>query len=204
MRKIIAYKNYYKEFMAKLSQQERDKLKRALLLFETEDRIPRNYISYIRDGVYEFRVTYGKKEFRLFCIYDGDTIVVLFNCDTKKTQKAPKREIDKAIKLKENTRMKENEMIYDISKELEQEFGPKGSASRKAAEDKAWEEYNAQLLLDARKNAGLTQQELAERIGANKGYVSRLERGLTIPTVSTLYRIAAAMGLVVELRPASS
>ena len=97
--------------------------------------------------------------------------------------------------------MKENEMIYDISAELEQEFGPKGSASRKAAEEKAWEEYNAQILLDARKNAGLTQQELAERIGANKGYVSRLERGLTIPSVSTLYRIAAAMGLAVELRP---
>ena len=35
--------------------------------------------------------------------------------------------------------MKENEMIYDISAELEREFGPKGSASRKAAEDKAWE-----------------------------------------------------------------
>ena len=97
--------------------------------------------------------------------------------------------------------MKDNEMIYDISAELEKEFGAKGSVSRKAAEDKAWEEYNAQILLDARKNAGLTQQELAERIGADKGYVSRLERGITIPSVSTLYRIAAAMGLAVELRP---
>ena len=66
--------------------------------------------------------------------------------------------------------------------------------------DKAWEEYNAQILLDARKNAGLTQQELAERIGADKGYVSRLERGLTIPSVSTLYCIAAAMGLAVEVK----
>ena len=101
MRRIIAYKNYYREFMAKLSQQERDKIRRALLLFESEDRIPQHYISYIRDGLYEFRVTYGNKEFRLFFIYDGDTIVVLFNCYTKKTQKAPKREIDKAIKLKE-------------------------------------------------------------------------------------------------------
>lgn len=99
--------------------------------------------------------------------------------------------------------MVENEVIYDVSAELEREFGPKGSASRKAAEDKAWEEYNAQILLDARKRAGLTQQELAQRIGANKGYVSRLERGLTIPTVSTLYRIAAAMGLTVELKPIS-
>lgn len=97
--------------------------------------------------------------------------------------------------------MKNKESIYDVSAELEREFGPKGSDSRKAAEDKAREEYNAQILLDARKNAGLTQQELADRIGANKGYISRLERGLTVPTVSTLYRIAAAMGLSVELRP---
>jgi len=64
------------------------------------------------------------------------------------------------------------------------------------------EEYNAQILLDARKNAGLTQAELAARIGADKGYISRLERGLTIPTVSTLYKIAAAMGLSVTLQPA--
>ena len=37
------------------------------------------------------------------------------------------------------------EKIYDISAELEQEFGPKGSQSRKAAENKAWEEYNANV-----------------------------------------------------------
>ena len=104
MRKIKAYKNYYSDFMAGLSQQEQDKIRRALLLFETEDRIPHHYISYIRDGVFEFRVTFGKKEFRLFFIYDGDTIVMLFNCFTKKTQKTPKHEIDKAIKLKEEYR----------------------------------------------------------------------------------------------------
>ena len=87
--------------MGKLSEQERKKILRALLLFETEDKIPSHYIKYVRDGLYEFRVTYSNKEFRLFFIYDGDTIVVLFNCYTKKTEKAPKREIDKAIKLKE-------------------------------------------------------------------------------------------------------
>ncbi len=101
MKRIIAYKHYYKEFMEKLSSQEREKIMRALLLFETEDRIPRHYIKFVRDGIYEFRVSYGNKEFRIFFIYDGDTIVVLFNCYTKKTEKAPKREIDKAIRLKE-------------------------------------------------------------------------------------------------------
>ncbi|WP_080903414.1 helix-turn-helix domain-containing protein [Parabacteroides sp. Marseille-P3160] len=95
---------------------------------------------------------------------------------------------------------KRNE-IYDISTELSREFGEIGTEKRKEAVTKAWEEYNAQILLDARKNARLTQEELAKRIGADKGYISRIERGLTVPTVSTLYRIAAAMGLTVELRP---
>ncbi len=101
MKKLIAYKNYYREFMSKLSDTERAKIKRALLLFETEDKIPQHYIHYIRDGLYEFRVSHGNKEFRMFFIYDGEQIVVLFNCFTKKSQKAPKREIEKAIKLKE-------------------------------------------------------------------------------------------------------
>ncbi len=95
---------------------------------------------------------------------------------------------------------KKNE-IYDISAELAKEFGEIGTKEREEATAKAWEEYNAQILLDARKNARLTQEELAKRIGADKGYISRIERGLTIPTVSTLYRIASAMGLTVELRP---
>lgn len=100
MRKIIAYKGYYSDFMSTLSEQERKKIRRALLLFETEEKIPSHYIKFIRDGVYEFRVNYGNNEFRIFFIYDGDTIVVLFNCLRKKTQKIPNSEIEKAIKLK--------------------------------------------------------------------------------------------------------
>lgn len=100
MKKIIAYKGYYVEFMAKLSEQERRKIQRALLLFETEDKIPHHYIKFIRDGIYEFRVNYGNNEFRLFFTYDGDAIVILFNCFKKKTQKTPKSEIDKAVRLK--------------------------------------------------------------------------------------------------------
>lgn len=63
--------------------------------------MPRHFIKFIRDGVYEFRVTYGNNESRIFFIYDGDTIVVLFNAFKKKTQKTPDSEIKKALKLKE-------------------------------------------------------------------------------------------------------
>lgn len=91
--------------------------------------------------------------------------------------------------------------IYDVNALLDEVLGKEGTPQREKNREKAWEEYNAQILLDARKNARLTQAELAKRIGADKGYISRIERGLTVPTVSTLYRIAAAMGLTVELRP---
>ena len=101
MKRIVAYKNYYRDFMLKLTENERTKIKRALLLFETEDKSPRHYISYIRDGLFEFRVTGGNKEFRMFYIYDGDKMVILFNCFIKKSTKTPKKEIDKGLKLME-------------------------------------------------------------------------------------------------------
>lgn len=91
--------------------------------------------------------------------------------------------------------------IYDVDAWLNESLGMEGTAERERNREKAWEEYNAHILLDARKNARLTQAELAQRIGANKGYISRIERGLTVPTVATLYKIASAMGLTVELRP---
>ena len=89
--------------------------------------------------------------------------------------------------------------IYNVSEELNRTFGEPGSESRKEAENQAWKEYNAQILLDARKKAGMTQSELAQKIGADKSYISRVERGLTIPSISTFYRMVSAMGLNVVL-----
>ncbi len=97
---IIAYKTYFDDFMDKLSVDEQDKIEDCLLLLETEDKIPRHYIKYIKDGIYEFRVTYKNNEFRILFIYDGEQIVVLFNSFKKKTQKTPQNEIEKAIRLK--------------------------------------------------------------------------------------------------------
>ncbi len=100
MKKILAYKDYYVKFMKGLPERDRQKIRRSLLLMETEDRIPRHYIKYIRDGIYEFRVTSYGNEYRLFYIYDGETIVILLNGYLKKTQKALLKEIEKALRLK--------------------------------------------------------------------------------------------------------
>jgi ribosome-binding protein aMBF1 (putative translation factor) len=87
-----------------------------------------------------------------------------------------------------------------VSEELNRTFGAPGSEGRKQAEQQAWEEYNAQILLEARKESGMTQSELANKIGTDKSYISRVERGITIPSISTFYRMVSAMGLSVELK----
>lgn len=91
--------------------------------------------------------------------------------------------------------------IYDVTADLEREFGPVGSEGWNRAVEKAWEEYNAEILLMARKKAGLTQSQVAERIGATKSYISRIERGLIVPTVASFYRIVSALGMQVEITP---
>ena len=101
MKKIVTYKHYFWDFIGTLSKEECRKIQRALDLLKVEDKIPRHFIKFIRDGVYELRVNYGNNEFRIFFIYDGDTVVVLFNAFRKKTQKTPDNEIRKAIRLKE-------------------------------------------------------------------------------------------------------
>lgn len=50
-------------------------------------------------------------------------------------------------------------------------------------------------MLDARKSQGLTQQELAERTGIKQGDISKLERGNGNPSLRTLQRLAAGMGM---------
>ena len=94
-----------------------------------------------------------------------------------------------------------NQMITDISEQLEKEFGAHGTPERAKFDEAAYAFYTSQVLLDARKEARLTQAELAGRIGVNKSYISQIEKGVTVPSVATFYRIAAAMGRTVELLP---
>lgn len=97
--------------------------------------------------------------------------------------------------------MEQNNQIMNYSKVLDQKYGAEGTPERIAFEEEAYAYYTGQLLEEARKNAHLTQSELARRIGADKSYISRIEKGKTEPKVSTFYRIVHALGLSVELNP---
>ena len=88
-----------------------------------------------------------------------------------------------------------NSSYINVTRHLEEKFGPFGSEGWIDAESRAWEEYNAQTIRNARKESGLTQTEVADRIGADKAYISRVEHGITVPSVSSFYRIISAMGM---------
>ena len=58
----------------------------------------------------------------------------------------------------------------------------------------------ASELIRARARAGLSQAELAARMGTSQSAIARLESGRTLPSAKTLLRFAAATGSKIELR----
>ena len=92
-----------------------------------------------------------------------------------------------------------NHKIIDYDIVLDEKFGKEGTAERIEAENKAYVFYTSQILLDARKEAKVTQTELAKRIHSTKSYISRIENGAIVPSAGVFYRIMNAHGLRIEI-----
>jgi DNA-binding XRE family transcriptional regulator len=90
-------------------------------------------------------------------------------------------------------------MITDISSELEKEFGEQGTPERAKFDEDAYAFYTGQILLEARKEAKMTQMELAQRINTTKSYISRIENGSINPSAGMFYRIISALGFRIEV-----
>ncbi|GGG03097.1 toxin RelE [Pontibacter amylolyticus] len=80
----------------------RDKIIWTLNLIEELERVPETYLKHLEstDGLFEIRVQQGSDIFRIFCFFDEGKLVVLANGFQKKTQKTPKKEIERALKIK--------------------------------------------------------------------------------------------------------
>ncbi|MCF6270497.1 MAG: type II toxin-antitoxin system RelE/ParE family toxin [Melioribacteraceae bacterium] len=65
------------------------------------ERVPTKYLKSIvgAKGLYEARIKLGSNIWRVFCFFDEGKLVILLNGFTKKTQKTPKNEIEKAKRL---------------------------------------------------------------------------------------------------------
>ncbi len=102
LRKIFYYKNYYLNFFNTLDYEVKQKFNWTLKLISTVDRIPVKYFRHIENstGLFEVRVEVGSNIYRVFSFFDKGQLVILINGFQKKSQKTPKKEIEKAEKLK--------------------------------------------------------------------------------------------------------
>jgi phage-related protein len=102
-RAIIFYKDYFQEFFVKQKEKVKDKIIWTFELIEELPRVPETYLRHIENtnGLYEIRVQLGSDIFRIFCFLDKGQLVVVMNGFQKKSQKTPKEEIEKAMKIKQ-------------------------------------------------------------------------------------------------------
>ena len=90
--------------------------------------------------------------------------------------------------LKMNT-MKINKDLTSFDSHLDKNYGQKGTESREKFEEE-FETFRIGVLIqEARKRKHLTQQELAEKVGTTKNYISRIENNASDIRLSTLIRI---------------
>lgn len=83
---------------------------------------------------------------------------------------------------------------------LNAKYGKRGEAERERFEADALAFCLAEVLKNERKVAGLTQQQLAEKIRTKKTYISKVENGHIDIQLSTLFKIFAGLGKRVSVR----
>lgn len=117
-RHVIAYKNYFLDFYENQPETVQKKIEWTLKLIEVTPQIPKKYFKHLEGtkGLYEIRVEVASSIFRIFSFFDKGNLVVLGNAFQKKTQKTPKEELEKALKIMKEYQEEFNEAKSRIPK----------------------------------------------------------------------------------------
>lgn len=101
IRTVVAYKDYFKEFLLEQPPKVQDKIFKIIEIIEYQQKIPEKFLKHIegQKGLYETRIMLASNIWRVFCFFDEGKLVILLNGFQKKTQKTPKNEIDRAVLL---------------------------------------------------------------------------------------------------------
>ncbi|HZV69578.1 MAG TPA: type II toxin-antitoxin system RelE/ParE family toxin [Saprospiraceae bacterium] len=102
VRTVFVYKTYFSDFYARQRLKVRDKILWTFRLIEYVQHVPEDYLKHLEgtNGLYEMRIKHGSDIFRIFCFFDEGQLVVLANGYQKKTQRTPRLEIEKALRIK--------------------------------------------------------------------------------------------------------
>lgn len=90
--------------------------------------------------------------------------------------------------------------LHSAGELLEGKYGAEGTECRRKFEDEARSYYYGVILRDRRRELKMTQQQLADKIGSQRSYIARVERGQTDIQVSSFMRILYALNIDFELK----
>ena len=101
-RTIVFYKDYFEKFFIQLRPSLKNKIVWTLQLIEELEVIPNKFLKYLENtnGLYEIRVFHLRNSYRIFCFFDDGNLIVLTTGFHKKTRKTPKKELDRAARIK--------------------------------------------------------------------------------------------------------
>ena len=95
--------------------------------------------------------------------------------------------------------MKANPNINSMDDVLDNLYGAVGTPERENFRKEAYAYCVGQLIHDTRKQEKMTQETLAKKVGADKSYISMIEKGVIEPGASMFYRIIEALGMRIEI-----
>ncbi len=102
IRKTIVYGSFFWDFYNAQTIEVQGKIDWVIGLVRTLEIIPVKFFKHLEgtNGLFEMRIKSGSNIFRIFCCFDKGNIVILLNGFQKKSDKTPRKEIEKAEKLK--------------------------------------------------------------------------------------------------------
>jgi phage-related protein len=102
MRTLEIFENHFWEFYYSGKEKVREKIDYVLQMVVIREHIPVHFFRHLEDGIYEVRIKQGSDIYRIFCFFEAGNIIVLLHGIQKKTQKTPRREIERAKQLRKN------------------------------------------------------------------------------------------------------
>lgn len=95
VREVIAYENYFEDFLQEQPKKVQDKIFKIIEAIETLERVPSNYLKHMvgTNGLYEARIKLGSNIWRVFCFFDNNKLVILLNGFQKRLRKLRKMKL---------------------------------------------------------------------------------------------------------------
>lgn len=100
MRTLETFEDHFWNFYESQSPSVRQKIDYVLQLVINLPQIPKKFFKHVEDGIYEIRIESNSDIFRVFSFFDEGKLVILLHGFTKKSQKLPRKEIDRAKQLR--------------------------------------------------------------------------------------------------------